>query len=238
MEYLATLCKYRMMFGRNSEMMEMWGKASSSWYARASMEDPSAGSLYYDLGQLDTSKPLRQLYFFTFSLLCDKPYGERSCKVILDLLPEEKTTASRFMRIHQMHIQGKERDIFKPLSQAFLDNLNDHIAFSQAVWKEEGTYIAVANIAGVLYALSQKARIYAHTHDAQNFLFSVFSIILQRPQDHNVLPHVYITFEFLYYLAVHNFDVNCSKQQRGCTSKLSATRRLHASCDGLVLVRC
>lgn len=97
MEYLARLCKHRMMLEKDPKITEMWREASSSWYARASMEDPDTRSLYYDLEQLVASNPLQQLYFLTLSLLCNKPHGEHACRV---MFPKDETTASRFIRIH------------------------------------------------------------------------------------------------------------------------------------------
>ncbi|KAA8622014.1 EST1-DNA-bind domain-containing protein [Pyrenophora tritici-repentis] len=148
---------------------ETWAGVARSWYIKAADKNPTVGRLYYHLAILARPHVLLQMYYYSRSLASVKPFenARESIKALLDpLVQESQHTAlddfsneKVFVLAHasQFDYSSIEEDSFginKPTAKfsayktGFLEKLDTYIGRVTAKWKDQGVYVAVANIAG------------------------------------------------------------------------------------------
>ncbi|KAE8867502.1 hypothetical protein PTNB29_01413 [Pyrenophora teres f. teres] len=148
---------------------ETWAGVARSWYIKAADKNPTIGRLYHHLAILARPHVLLQMYYYSRSLASVKPFknARESIKALLDpLVQESQHTAlddfsnkKVFILAHasQFDHSSIEEDSFsinKPTTKfsayktGFLEKLDTYIGRVTAKWKDQGVYVAVANIAG------------------------------------------------------------------------------------------
>jgi hypothetical protein len=114
--------------------------------------------LYHHLAILARPNALQQLYYYTRSLTCVKPFpsARESILTLLDpILGRAVATYSHalpidtnFIKAHALLFDRLSLDDFTEATTEFTNNLDNHIGRVTAKWKEQGVYIAVTNVSG------------------------------------------------------------------------------------------
>jgi len=101
---------------------------------------------------------LQQLYYYSRSLTCVKPFpsARESILTLLDpILGRAVATYSHalpidtnYIKAHALLFERLSLDDFKQAMVEFTNNLDNHIGRVTAKWKEQGVYIAVTNVSG------------------------------------------------------------------------------------------
>jgi hypothetical protein len=168
-ECLGDLGRYRMAIeDKDVRDRETWAGVARSWYNKAADKNPTVGRLYNHLAILARPNALQQMYYFSRSLTCVKPFW-KARETILTLLDPILGRAgaipvsappidANFIKSHGLQFEeypvpAKERGQspsieFLKAKRKFTRNLDTHIGLVAAKWKEQGVYIAVTNIAG------------------------------------------------------------------------------------------
>ncbi|KAF2743025.1 hypothetical protein M011DRAFT_411394 [Sporormia fimetaria CBS 119925] len=160
-ECLGDLGRYRMAIeDEDIRDRETWAGVARSWYSKAADRNPTVGRLYHHLAILARPNALQQLYFYARSLACVRPFSSarESIMTLLDpILGRSKASYSHalpidnsFILAHGILFEKLTPEDFEDARLAFLSQLDNHIGRVTAKWKEQGVYIAVTNIAGML----------------------------------------------------------------------------------------
>ncbi|KAI1686852.1 EST1-DNA-bind domain containing protein [Pyrenophora tritici-repentis] len=169
-ECLGDLGRFRMAIeDEDVRDRETWAGVARSWYIKAADKNPTVGRLYHHLAILARPHMLLQMYYYSRSLASVKPFqnARESIKALLDpLVQESQHTAlddfsndKVFVLAHasQFNYSSIEKDSFginKPTAKfsapkaKFLEKLDKYVGRVTAKWKDQGVYVAVANIAG------------------------------------------------------------------------------------------
>ncbi|KAG9189254.1 hypothetical protein G6011_06122 [Alternaria panax] len=169
-ECLGDLGRYRMAIeDEDVRDRETWTGVARSWYTKAADKNPTVGRLYHHLAILARPNALQQMYYYSRSLTCVKPFqsARESILTLLDpilgragassthALPIDtnfiKAHGRQFERSPAAENKDKEEELltfeFLNAKTDFIANLDNHIGRVTAKWKEQGVYIAVTNIA-------------------------------------------------------------------------------------------
>jgi hypothetical protein len=168
-ECLGDLGRYRMAIeDEDVRDRETWAGVARSWYTKAADKNPTVGRLYHHLAILARPNALQQMYYYSRSLTCVKPFqsARESILTLLDpILGRAGATSTHalaidtsFIKAHGLQFEEwsvpveKRRKSpsveFLNAKTEFVGNLDNHIGRVTAKWKEQGVYIAVTNIAG------------------------------------------------------------------------------------------
>jgi hypothetical protein len=125
---------------------------------KAADKNPTVGRLYHHLTILARPNALQQLYYYTRSLACVKPFpsARESILTLLDpILGRAIATYSHalpidtnYIKAHALLFEKMLLGDFKQAVQEFTNNLDNHIGGVTAKWKEQGVYIAATNVSG------------------------------------------------------------------------------------------
>jgi hypothetical protein len=125
---------------------------------KAADKNPTVGRLYHHLAILARPNALQQLYYYSRSLTCVKPFpsARESILTLLDpILGRAVATYSHalpidtnYIKTHGLLFDGKPSDELIPATTEFINSLDNHIGRVTAKWKEQGVYIAVTNVSG------------------------------------------------------------------------------------------
>ncbi|KAF1847404.1 uncharacterized protein K460DRAFT_57815 [Cucurbitaria berberidis CBS 394.84] len=158
-ECLGDLGRYRMAIeDEDIRDRETWAGVARSWYTKAADKNPTVGRLYHHLAILARPNALQQLYYYSRSLTCVKPFpsARESILTLLDpILGRAIATYSHalpidtnFIKAHALLFEKLSLEEFEKSMRDFTNNLDNHIGRVTAKWKEQGVYIAVTNVAG------------------------------------------------------------------------------------------
>ncbi|KAH5982825.1 hypothetical protein HBI84_250190 [Parastagonospora nodorum] len=190
---------------------------------KAADKDPTVGRLYHHLAILAKPNALQQLYYYSRSLTCVKPFpsARESILTLLDpILGRAAVTYSHALPIDTNYIKARtllfeklSLDDFEQVTTEFLDNLDNHIGRVTAKWEEQGVYIAVTNVASWFnYGVDDNplrqvflTELVPHFEQAKKLTFDTFALALRRVRDKNVLPHVHIMLLFLSTFASNKY---------------------------------
>lgn len=160
-ECLGDLGRYRMAIeDEDIRDRETWAGVARSWYNKAADKNPTVGRLYHHLAILARPNALQQLYYFARSLTCVRPFpgAQDSILTLLDpILGRTVATYSHalpidtnFTRAHALLFRNLSIEEFTSAKHEFITNLDNHIGRVTAKWKEQGVYVTVTNVAGLL----------------------------------------------------------------------------------------
>ncbi|KAI4264887.1 MAG: hypothetical protein L6R42_000001 [Xanthoria sp. 1 TBL-2021] len=161
-ECLGDLARYRMVIEDGSTAdREIWGAVARSWYNKAADRRPSIGRLYHDLAILARPVSLSQLAYYTRSLSSVEPFDSARGSVMTLFQPfldgkafsyhPVKALEMAYIKVHGILFdrpQDEEtfRDTITSIHNGLLDAYIDRITSN---FKEQGLYLATANIAAV-----------------------------------------------------------------------------------------
>lgn len=178
-ECLGDLARYRMAIEDSSSAdREIWGGVARAWYNKAADKRPFVGRLYHHLAILARPYSLQQLACYMRSLLSSEPFDSARVSVMTLFQPilDGKTFnnyRSKALEVACIKAHGALFD--RPLhKEAWLEStasirnglLDGYIDRATANFKEQGIYIAVANIAGLFE--------YGGTKDGSQIRRSIF----------------------------------------------------------------
>ncbi|KAF2836784.1 hypothetical protein M501DRAFT_979324 [Patellaria atrata CBS 101060] len=157
-ENLGDLCRYRMSIEKQgSHDREIWIEVARFWYTKAARKNPHVGRLYHHLSILARANALQQLYLYSRSLTSAQPYSKArgSIAMLFDQVVAEPssdislTWEAHYFRAHIAIFSRGSLETFKSNVSEYLRQLDPHIGRVTAKWKEQGIYVAIANIASV-----------------------------------------------------------------------------------------
>jgi hypothetical protein len=159
-ECLGDLGRYRMAIeDEDVRDRETWAGVARSWYSKAADKNPSVGRLYHHLAILARPNALQQLYYYSRSLTCVKPFpsARESILTLLDPILSRPTAShshaisidTSFIQAHGILFGKSSPEAFNEAKTTFLGQLNNQIGRVTAKWKEQGVYIAVTNLSGL-----------------------------------------------------------------------------------------
>ncbi|KAL8871102.1 MAG: hypothetical protein Q9174_002998 [Haloplaca sp. 1 TL-2023] len=162
-ECLGDLARYRMAIEDSSSGdREIWGGVAKAWYTKAADKRPYIGRLYHHLAILARPHSLQQLAFYIRSLLSNDPFDSARPSIltlfqsILDgktySSPRSKALEIAYIKAHGILLtwsatQGPLDESAAKIPEGLLDSYIDR---ATANFKEQGIYIALANIGGLL----------------------------------------------------------------------------------------
>ncbi|XP_014552868.1 hypothetical protein COCVIDRAFT_109140 [Bipolaris victoriae FI3] len=164
-ECLGDLGRYRMAIeDEDVRDRDTWAGVARSWYTKAADKNPIVGRLYHHLAILARPNALQQIYYYSRSLTCVKPFGSarESIRTLLDpvvdhnaaSLPHALPIDISFIKPHGLQFLGRSVNDGRPSEEFlkaktdFLGSLDNYIGRVTAKWKDQGVWVAVTNIAG------------------------------------------------------------------------------------------
>ncbi|CRK25934.1 hypothetical protein BN1708_014366 [Verticillium longisporum] len=160
-ECLGDLGRYRMAIEDDSMAdREVWTAVSRHWYSKASDKSPTTGRLYHHLAILSRPNVLRQLFYYSKSLVVPTPFvsARESILTLFDpVLSDQSGKSSRlpeldmhFVCLHAVLFKGTEQERFQPAFDSFIGGLDIQIARCSRRWLEPGYYIGISNTCALL----------------------------------------------------------------------------------------
>ncbi|KAL8678661.1 MAG: hypothetical protein Q9186_005016 [Xanthomendoza sp. 1 TL-2023] len=159
-ECLGDLGRYRMAIeDSNSGDREIWGGVARSWYNKAADKRPEVGRLYHHLAILARPFSLSQLAYYTRSLSSVEPFDSARGSIMTLYQPvldgktynnhRVKALEIAYIKVHGILFdRPQDEEAFQETVASIRDGLLDgYIDRVTSNFKEQGLYIAVANIA-------------------------------------------------------------------------------------------
>jgi len=159
LESLGTLARYRMTMENDPKDCEAWGGIARSWFAKAVDKNPLVGRYHYQLAVLSRQYSLQQLSLYLQSLTCIIPVEIARGGVTLfnsysdgNESRDHSISLERvFCKAHSLLFEGRLTEelvsCVQQLLEGLLDNYIDRVT---AKFKEQGVFVALSNIAGLL----------------------------------------------------------------------------------------
>ena len=158
-ECLGDLGRYRMAIeNEDFRDREIWSGVARSWYSKASDRNPAVGRLYHHLGILARPNALQQLYYYSKSLTAVYPFwnARESIMTLFDPLlgrsqmaavPPAQAVDVSIVRVHAYMFAERPSSEVRFAQGECCTQLDSHINRAKARWKDQGAFIAIANIA-------------------------------------------------------------------------------------------
>ncbi|KAL8732259.1 MAG: hypothetical protein Q9166_002831 [cf. Caloplaca sp. 2 TL-2023] len=159
-ECLGDLGRYRMAIeDSNTGDREIWGGVARSWYNKAADKRPGVGRLYHHLAILARPYSLSQLAYYTRSLSSVEPFDSARGSIMTLFQPildgksfnhhRVKALEIAYIKAHAMLFDRPQQEeafqeIITSIRNGLLDGYIDRVTSN---FKEQGLYIAIANIA-------------------------------------------------------------------------------------------
>ncbi|KAL8922049.1 MAG: hypothetical protein Q9172_003732 [Xanthocarpia lactea] len=173
-ECLGDLGRYRMAVeDSNTSDREIWGGVARSWYNKAADKRPNVGRLYHHLAILARPFSLSQLAYYTRSLSSVDPFDSARGSIMAlfqPILDGETFNHHRVKALEIAYIKAhgilfdrpQEEQMFQEtltsIRNGLLDGYIDRITSN---FKEQGLYIATANIAALFeYGGSRQSKVH------------------------------------------------------------------------------
>ncbi|OJD34537.1 telomerase-binding protein [Diplodia corticola] len=162
-ECLGDLGRYRMAIeDEDLRDRETWAGVARFWYSKAADKSPAVGRLYHHLAILARPNALQQLYFYCRSLTCVQPFmsARESILTLFDPIlgrssasySHSSSVETSFIRAHGLLFekdQAFQQHTFDKTLGDFIGQLDTSIGRVTSKWKEQGAYMAIANIASL-----------------------------------------------------------------------------------------
>jgi hypothetical protein len=134
------------------------GILTTSIDTKASDKNPQVGRLYHHLAILARPNALQQLYYYSRSLTCVKPFpsARESILTLLEPILGRGVAAyshalpidNNYIKAHALLFEKHYLDEFNQAKSEFTESLDAHIGRVTAKWRAQGVYIAVTNVSG------------------------------------------------------------------------------------------
>ena len=161
-ECLGDLGRYRMAIEDDDiRDREIWSGVARFWYSKAADKTPGVGRLYHHLAILARPYTLQQLSLYTKSLTCESPFESARGSIMTLFTPilngkesayhRPSSFETIFIKTHGILFSGRPPDEFHSTVGQLIDGgiLDNYIGRVTAKFKEQGVFVAVANIAAL-----------------------------------------------------------------------------------------
>lgn len=162
-ECLGDLGRYRMAIEDDDiRDREVWSGVARFWYSKAADKTPDVGRLYHHLAILARSYTLQQLSLYARSLTCESPFESARGSIMTLFTPilngkesayhRSSSFETIFIKAHGMLFSGRSPVEFHSTVSQLIGGgiLDNYIGRVTAKFKEQGVFVAVANIAALL----------------------------------------------------------------------------------------
>jgi hypothetical protein len=169
-ECLGDLGRYRMAIEDDDiRDREVWSGVARFWYGKAADKSPKVGRLYHHLAILAPAYTFQQLSLYTRSLTCTIPFESAKGSIMTLFIPvlEGKESAHHrsssmeviFIKAHGLLFTAGSMKEFVDCVQQLLGGLIDtYIGRVTAMFKEQGVFAALSNIASLFEYGALRAR--------------------------------------------------------------------------------
>ena len=160
-ECLGDLARYRMAIeDEDPKDRETWTNVARFWYCKAVDKNPSTGRLYHHLAILARHSTLQQLSSYCRSLTANVPFLSSRDSIMTLFEPivarAQTSNAATFsneticVAVHATIFTRGSDERYNGFGTSFLNGLNSHISKIGSRWREQGAYVAAANIGCLL----------------------------------------------------------------------------------------
>ncbi|KAF2434491.1 hypothetical protein EJ08DRAFT_468226 [Tothia fuscella] len=166
-ECLGDLGRYRMAIeDEDIRDRETWAGVARFWYSKAADRSPEVGRLYHHLAILARPNGLQQLYLYSRSLTSVQIFHSARESILTlfnPLMGRSEASSSRlskidtyFIKTHAVLFSKEGLHEVEQLRDGFLGLLDHHIGKVTAKWREQGSYVIIANL-GALYDFGNRS---------------------------------------------------------------------------------
>ncbi|KAL3463993.1 hypothetical protein BJX64DRAFT_276178 [Aspergillus heterothallicus] len=159
-ECLGDIARYRMLVEEaDFREQEVWVRIARYWYNEAADKNPGVGRIQHHLAVLGRPDIVQQLFYYTKSLVCNRPFDGARESIFLIFNPNlqgartarhlpEVSTA--FVAAHGYLFTGELSGQFTSTCGDFLSSLSQYASRMGPAFKVHGAYIVSCNFASVL----------------------------------------------------------------------------------------
>lgn len=161
-ECLGDLGRYRMAIEDDDiRDREVWSGVARFWYSKAADKTPDVGRLYHHLAILARPYTLQQLSLYTRSLTCENPFESARGSIMTLFTPilngkesahhRSSSFETILIKAHGILFSGKSQSVFSSTVDQLIGGgiLDNYIGRVTAKFREQGVFVAVANIAAL-----------------------------------------------------------------------------------------
>ncbi|KAL2839919.1 hypothetical protein BJY01DRAFT_23733 [Aspergillus pseudoustus] len=159
-ECLGDIARYRMLVEEaDFREQEVWVRIARYWYNEAADKNPDVGRIQHHLAVLGRPDIVQQLFYYTKSLVCNRPFDGARESIFLIFNPSlqgarptrhlpEVITA--FVAAHSYLFTGELSGQFTSTCDNFLLSLSQYATRMGPAFKVHGAYIVSCNFAAIL----------------------------------------------------------------------------------------
>ncbi|KAL2868203.1 uncharacterized protein BJX67DRAFT_63674 [Aspergillus lucknowensis] len=158
-ECLGDISRYRMLVEEaDFREQEVWVRIARYWYNKAADRNPDVGRIQHHLAVLGRPDIVQQLFYYTKSLVCGRPFEGTRESILLILNPSLKIPrtirrlpeiVTAFVVAHGHLFTGDLTDPFVGACDDFLSLLGQYIARMGPGFKVQGVFISSCNFAAI-----------------------------------------------------------------------------------------
>lgn len=145
--------------GPDLDMELLWAAVGRHWYSKVALTTPGEGQTYQYLAIVSRQDLLRQIFYFTKSLTCTKPFMSsrtmlthslqavnKSLKLQVEQGKRDIPTDVVFVNLHAGIIAGTNGSMIGTEFTAYAQLMQKDVQRNRYDWREVGAYIAMINI--------------------------------------------------------------------------------------------
>ncbi|KAL2813259.1 hypothetical protein BJX63DRAFT_432074 [Aspergillus granulosus] len=159
-ECLGDIARYRMLVEEaDFREQEVWVRIARYWYNEAADKNPDVGRIQHHLAVLGRPDIVQQLFYYTKSLICNRPFDGARESIFLIFNPSSQSArATRhlpevitaFVAAHGYLFTGELSGQFTSSCEDFLLSLSQYAGRMGPAFKVHGAYIVSCNFAAIL----------------------------------------------------------------------------------------
>ncbi|KAB8349816.1 hypothetical protein FH972_023829 [Carpinus fangiana] len=158
-ECLGDLARYRMAIEEEDlRDREIWTGVAKTWYFKAVDRSPSVGRLQHHLAILARTNAVEQLSLYARSLAAVQPFASTRGSILTLLEPmmarqessRQLSVDTWFVKLHGLIFTNGPEDHFEHAITTYPNLLRTSVEQSSGRWREQGSYLAIANIVACL----------------------------------------------------------------------------------------
>ncbi|KAJ0426996.1 hypothetical protein BJY00DRAFT_5378 [Aspergillus carlsbadensis] len=166
-ECLGDIARYRMLVEEaDFREQEVWVRIARYWYNEAADKNPDVGRIQHHLAVLGRPDIVQQLFYYTKSLVCNRPFDGTRESIFLIFNPSLKGSRTAhhlpevitaFVAAHGYLFTGDLSGQFTSTCDEFLSSLSQYAGRMGHAFKVHGVYIVSCNFAAVLEYAAPRA---------------------------------------------------------------------------------
>ncbi|KAL2856260.1 hypothetical protein BJX68DRAFT_205452 [Aspergillus pseudodeflectus] len=166
-ECLGDIARYRMLVEEaDFREQEVWVRIARYWYNEAADKNPDVGRIQHHLAVLGRPDIVQQLFYYTKSLVCNRPFDGTRESIFLIFNPSLKGSRTAhhlpgvitaFVAAHGYLFTGELSGQFTSTCDEFLSSLSQYANRMGSAFKVHGVYIVSCNFAAVLEYAAPRA---------------------------------------------------------------------------------